>query len=64
MMDKELLTVEQLAERIHVRPRTVKAWLKSGRIPVVRVSAKVIRFSWSAVLATLQSKQEAKGGDA
>lgn len=63
-MDTELLTIEQLAERIRVRPRTVKAWVKRGRIPVVRVSAKVIRFSWSAVLEALQSTKAVKGGDA
>jgi excisionase family DNA binding protein len=51
--DKELLTAEQLATRLKVRPRTIKSWVRSGRIPVVRVSPKVIRFSWSDVLSAV-----------
>src|SRR5262249_18036852 len=40
----ELLTVHQLAERLHIRPRTVQAWARKGRIPSVKLSAKVVRF--------------------
>jgi excisionase family DNA binding protein len=56
--DKELLTAEQLALRLKVRPRTIKSWVRSGRIPVVRVSLKVIRFSWSDVLAAVAPPKE------
>jgi excisionase family DNA binding protein len=51
--DTELLTADQLADRLRVRPRTVQAWARHGRIPTVRLSAKVVRFRWSAVLAAL-----------
>jgi excisionase family DNA binding protein len=57
--DTELLTVDQLADRLHVRPRTVQAWARQGRIPTVKLSAKVLRFDGLAVLATL--RDQAKG---
>jgi excisionase family DNA binding protein len=54
MTVSELLTVDQLAERLHVRPRTVREWARRGRIPSVRLSAKVVRYEWAAVLAVLR----------
>jgi excisionase family DNA binding protein len=56
MRDTELLTVDQLAERLRLRPHTVRAWARRGRIPVIRLSHKVVRFSWSAVLAVLKDR--------
>jgi excisionase family DNA binding protein len=58
MVEMELLTVCQLAERLHVRPRTVQLWARRGRIPAVRVSAKIIRFDWQAVVSTLRHRTE------
>ena len=63
MIDTELLTVDQLADRLHVRPRTVQAWSRQKRIPTFKLSAKVVRFDWLAVLAALRNQaqqQEAK----
>jgi excisionase family DNA binding protein len=54
--DTELLTVNQLAERLHVRPRTVQVWARQGRIPSVKLSAKVVRFDWDAVLTALRDQ--------
>jgi excisionase family DNA binding protein len=54
----ELLTVAELAARLRVRPRTVQQWARRGRIPTVRLSAKVIRFNFDAVLLALQSRSE------
>jgi excisionase family DNA binding protein len=51
--DSEFLTADQLADRLHVRPRTVQEWARRGRIPTVRLSPKVVRFRWSTVLAAL-----------
>jgi excisionase family DNA binding protein len=56
--DAELLTVSQLAERLHLRPRTVQMWARQGRIPSFKLSAKVLRFRWEAVLAALAGKPE------
>ena len=54
----ELLTAAELAARLRVRPRTVQLWARRGRIPTVRLSAKVIRFNLDAVLLALQSRPE------
>ena len=43
-MDHDLLTAEQLAERLGVKPRTVKEWLRAGLIPAARLTPKVIRY--------------------
>ena len=58
MSDTELLTVDQLADRLHVRPRTVQAWARQGRIPTVKLSAKVVRFDWLAVRAALRNQAQ------
>jgi excisionase family DNA binding protein len=61
MSDTELLTVDQLADRLHLRPRTVQAWARRGRIPAVKLSAKVVRFDWPAVLAALRNLAQPQG---
>jgi excisionase family DNA binding protein len=64
--DTELLTVDQLADRLHIRPRTVQTWARRGRIPTIKLSAKVVRFDWRAVLAALRNQghpQEVGRGD-
>jgi hypothetical protein len=59
--DTELLTADQLAERLHIRPRTVKTWARQGRIPTMRLSPKVVRFDWVSVLAALRDRAKPKG---
>lgn len=39
-MSDPLLTPEQVAERLGVSPHTVKHWLRTGRLPVVRVGQR------------------------
>ena len=58
MNDTELLTLDQLADRLHVRPRTVRAWVRQGRIPAVKLSPKVVRFDWEAVLTAIRDRAE------
>lgn len=56
MNDSELLTADQLAERLRIRPRTVQVWARQGRIPAVKFSLKVVRFDWNAILAMLRDR--------
>ena len=59
-MTSELLTPVELADRLRISARTVKVWTREGRIPVIRVGAKVLRYELQAVLAVLR-KSGARG---
>lgn len=59
----ELLTAEELAERLRVRPDTVRRWTRQGRIPTVRLSRKVIRYDLSRVLAAIDAAGGKGAGD-
>ena len=61
-MQNDLLTAEQLANRLGVKPRTVKQWHQTGLIPATRLTPKVIRYNLDDVVASLQERQTAKGG--
>ena len=52
----DLLTADEMAQRLRVRPATVKTWARSGRIPTVRLSPKVIRYDAEAVVAALTAQ--------
>jgi excisionase family DNA binding protein len=52
-----LLTSDELAERLRVRPATIRDWARRGRIPKVRLSYKVLRFEFSAVMSALTQSQ-------
>ena len=54
----ELLTAEELAERLRVQPATIRVWAREGRIPRLRISAKVIRFDPIAVVEVLRQRQK------
>ena len=49
----ELLTAEELAQKLKVQPTTVQEWARSGRIPSLRLSPKVVRFQLTAVIESL-----------
>ena len=52
----ELLTAADVAARLNVRPSTITEWRRSGRIPSIRISHKVIRFSMAEVLDALNRR--------
>ena len=65
-MAKKLVTSEQLAKELSVGVDTIKNWGRTGRIPRIRISRKIIRFDRDAVLSALsqagvkaQTNQEA-----
>jgi predicted site-specific integrase-resolvase len=61
-MRDDLLTAAELADRLRVKPATILSWQRSGQIPAVRLSHKVLRFSLDDALAAL--KRPTLGGEA
>lgn len=53
----DLLTADEVGQRLRVRPGTVLAWYREGRIPARKLSHKVLRFSLANVLAALEGQQ-------
>ena len=58
----DLLTSAELAARLGIRPATVLEWHRKGRIPVRRLSPKVLRFDLAEVLAALDPVKADGGG--
>ena len=52
----ELLTAEELADRLRVRPGTIRMWSREGLIPVLRVGAKVVRVDYTDVIQVLKDR--------
>lgn len=52
-MGRKLLTADQLAKELKVGVETVTDWGRSGRIPRIRISHKIIRFDRDAVVSAL-----------
>lgn len=50
----DLVTTRELATRLRVTPDTVLSWMRKGRIPAIRLSAKVILFDVKAVVAAVR----------
>jgi excisionase family DNA binding protein len=50
----ELLTKQEIAARLRVSPATILEWVHCGRIPAVRVNARVLRYDEAAVLDALR----------
>ena len=59
-MTGQLLTAEELAERLAVSPRTVIEWARAGRIPEIRASRRIRRFDYADVLAALKASPGAE----
>lgn len=51
----DLITAEELAEKLKISPRTVRVWTRAGLIPAVRISPKVVRYDYRFVCAHLAS---------
>jgi excisionase family DNA binding protein len=57
----ELLTADELAQRLRLRPGTVRRWALAGKIPAIRISAKVVRFDPADVERALRKAAERRG---
>lgn len=52
----ELVTAKELADRLRLRPSTIKRWAQEGFIPSLRLSGKVVRFDPEAVERTIRER--------
>lgn len=52
----ELLTAEELAERLKVSKHTVRLWNRVGKIPAVWLSPTVRRFVFDEVVLELRQR--------
>jgi excisionase family DNA binding protein len=57
----EVLTTEQLAERLNVSPRTIFNWMRQRNLPATRIG-KTIRFCWRHVQRWLDEQTSRIGG--
>lgn len=55
-MSEELLTTNELAEKLKVHPHTVRLWAKEKKIPYVKLSERDFRYYYSKVIAALEVK--------
>lgn len=62
-MTEDLLTANELAERLRLRPRTIREWARRGLIPAIRLSPKVVRYELAAVLEAMTTRQGGQGGN-
>lgn len=63
MTHTALVTTEQVARFFGVSVRTVNAWVREGRIPVVRPSRKTVRFRLSDVEHALTQRARQSESD-
>jgi len=52
-MGDQLINKKQLAERLNLQVRGVESLMKARKIPFMRVSNRIVRFSWARVEAAL-----------
>lgn len=61
-MSAQLLTTDELANRLDLRPSTVASWGREGKLPRLVISRSVVRYVWSDVLRSLRNGAEARQG--
>ena len=54
----ELMTAPEVAERLRINVDTVRLWAREGRLPVVPLSTRSLRFRRSDIDALLASSVE------
>lgn len=52
----ENLTVQQLAERWHVQPITLRRWRRAGELPAVKIGPRRVIFRLADVLKVEAAK--------
>jgi predicted site-specific integrase-resolvase len=53
-MQKEIVTVTQLAKRLQLKPETIRIWARKGLIPSLHPTPKTLRFEMNSVLTAME----------
>ena len=56
-MTQELLTPDDVAGRLKVSRSTVQEWARTGKIPEIKISPKIRRFDFDAVVTALKGEE-------
>lgn len=57
-MDDSLMTIEDLARMLGVTRWTISAWIRLKKLPVLRISRRLVRFRREDIEKWLESKKE------
>jgi len=57
----ELLTAQELADRLRVEKDTVYRWTRAGKIPSIRLGGRLFRYELDKVLASPHLKRKEVG---
>ena len=53
---ERLLTVDQVADWLQVKPRTIYQWVHEGYIPVIKLGA-LVRFDQASIMAWVKKRE-------
>jgi len=56
METRELLTIKELAERLKLKPRTVRLWWRKGLLPGISIGHRFVRFDIAEVIEALKKQ--------
>jgi PTS system nitrogen regulatory IIA component len=59
--EERLLTLDEVAEFLHINPMTLYSWVKDGRMPAFKIG-KVWRFRKAEIDDWLKKQKYKKGG--
>ncbi len=61
-MSEELLTIEQVADRLQLHPDTIRRYIRERKLPGVRISATVVRVKKSDLDKFIEERSTDKPG--
>lgn len=61
--DRELITLEMLADKLKIHPTTARGLYKRGVIPGVKLGHRTLRFEYHAVVEALKAANDPAADD-
>lgn len=55
-MEDEILTIDEVAALLKIKPATVYLWVKDNKLPYHRIGTNTLRFSRKEILDFIKSK--------